>query len=275
MLWRHGRTSWNDDRRFQGQTDIELDDHGRRQARRTARLLAALPPDALLSSDLSRARATAAELAALTGLPVAVDPRLRETHAGRWEGLLAQEIQEADAATWQAWLARGPGRTARGRRDAGRGRRPGGEPPSPRRCRRCASGGVLVVATHGGTARALIGRLLGLPEAEWHVLGGLANCSWSVLAESDARLAPGGAQRGTAARAGRGHRRRVTRVLLSRPNRFRAVPPRRLCCPGPPGPHGAIAQLVEHLLGRQGVRGSNPLSSTPISAGQRHNGRGD
>jgi probable phosphoglycerate mutase len=45
-------------------------------------------------------------------------------------------------------------------------------------------GGVLVVATHGGTARALIGRLLGLPEHEWHVLGGLANCSWSVLAES-------------------------------------------------------------------------------------------
>jgi glucosyl-3-phosphoglycerate phosphatase len=184
VLWRHGRTSWNDDRRFQGQTDIELDDHGRRQARRTARLLAALPPDALLSSDLTRARATAAELATLTGLPVSVDPRLRETHAGRWEGLLAQEIEATDAPTWQAWLAGDP--TVR----------PGGGETRAEVADRAVAavdhalpqvrtGGVLVVATHGGTARALIGRLLGLPEAEWHVLGGLANCSWSVLAESE------------------------------------------------------------------------------------------
>jgi broad specificity phosphatase PhoE len=43
--------------------------------------------------------------------------------------------------------------------------------------------GVLVLVTHGGTARALIGRLLGLPQVSWQVLGGLANCSWSVLEE--------------------------------------------------------------------------------------------
>jgi glucosyl-3-phosphoglycerate phosphatase len=183
VLWRHGRTSWNDDRRFQGQTDIELDDHGRRQARRTARLLAALPPDALLSSDLTRARDTAAELASVTGLPVTVDTRLRETHAGRWEGMLAHEIQASDAATWQAWLSGGPGV------------RPGGGETRAEVADRAVAavtdalpqvraGGVLVVATHGGTARALIGRLLGLHEAEWHVLGGLANCSWSVLVES-------------------------------------------------------------------------------------------
>jgi probable phosphoglycerate mutase len=183
VLWRHGRTSWNDDRRFQGQTDIELDDHGRRQARRTARLLAALPPEALVSSDLARARATADELAVLTGLPVSVDVRLRETHAGRWEGLLAHEIQATDPATWEAWLAGDPAV------------RPGGGETRAEVADRAvaavadalprvSSDGVLVVATHGGTARAVIGRLLGLPELEWHVLGGLANCSWSVLVES-------------------------------------------------------------------------------------------
>ncbi len=183
MLWRHGRTSWNDDRRFQGQIDIGLDDHGLRQARRTARLLAALPPTALVSSDLLRARDTAAELAAVTGLTVALDQRLRETNAGRWQGLLAGEIQAADPEGWRAWMAGDPAV-----------RPGGGETRGEVADRACAAvgdalaslpdGSVLVVATHGGTARALIGRLLCLPEHEWHVLGGLANCSWSVLAES-------------------------------------------------------------------------------------------
>jgi glucosyl-3-phosphoglycerate phosphatase len=183
VLWRHGRTAWNDDRRFQGQTDIPLDDHGRQQARRAARLLAALPPTALVSSDLVRARDTVAELAGLTGLPVAVDPRLRETHAGRWEGLLAHEIEATDPVVWRAWQA------------GAAGVRPGGGETRSQVADRAVSAvsaalpqvpgdGVLVVGTHGGTARALIGRLLGLPEQDWHVLGGLANCSWSVLVES-------------------------------------------------------------------------------------------
>jgi probable phosphoglycerate mutase len=182
VLWRHGRTEWNDRRRFQGQTDIGLDEHGRRQARRSARLLAAMPPTALLSSDLSRAVDTATELAALTGLAVSTDPRLRETHAGRWEGLLAEEIRASDAALWDLWQGGDPQA------------RPGGGETRGEVADRAVSavgdalavvpaGGVLVVSTHGGTARALIGRLLGLPEGSWHVLGGLANCSWSVLEE--------------------------------------------------------------------------------------------
>ena len=41
-----------------------------------------------------------------------------------------------------------------------------------------------MVVTHGGTARAVIGTLLGLPVEHWDVFGGLANCSWSVLEEA-------------------------------------------------------------------------------------------
>ena len=44
--------------------------------------------------------------------------------------------------------------------------------------------GVLVVVTHGGAARAGIGRLLGLPPEHWAALGVLTNCSWSVLLEN-------------------------------------------------------------------------------------------
>src|SRR6202020_3590529 len=62
VLWRHGQTVWNLEGRFQGQTDIELDSAGQAQAEGAARLLAALRPDAIVSSDLRRASGTAAPL---------------------------------------------------------------------------------------------------------------------------------------------------------------------------------------------------------------------
>ena len=96
IVWRHGRTSWNVVNRFQGQADIDLDDVGREQAARAARVLAGLQPAVLWSSDLSRARHTAAALADLTGLPVTTDVRLREIHVGSWEGLLGEEVDRVD-----------------------------------------------------------------------------------------------------------------------------------------------------------------------------------
>ena len=86
MLWRHGQTTWNAERRFQGQSDIPLDATGQAQAERAARLLAGLRPDMIVSSDLSRAASTAAPLAQLTGLDVILDKDLRERHGGQWEG---------------------------------------------------------------------------------------------------------------------------------------------------------------------------------------------
>ncbi|MEE1729162.1 histidine phosphatase family protein, partial [Streptomyces sp. BE282] len=87
VLWRHGQTAWNLERRFLASTDIELTEEGVGQARRAARLLASRRPDAVVASDLRRAAATAAELAAVTGLTVAHDAALRETYAGAWQGL--------------------------------------------------------------------------------------------------------------------------------------------------------------------------------------------
>src|SRR5690242_19637486 len=82
VLWRHGQTEWNMQGRFQGQTDIPLDEIGQQQAERAARLLAALQPSAIFSSDLIRAAATAAPLARLTGLTVTLDKDLRERYGG-------------------------------------------------------------------------------------------------------------------------------------------------------------------------------------------------
>ena len=59
VLWRHGRTAWNATNRFQGQTDVPLDEVGVLQGERAARNLATLKPDLIVSSDLGRARTTA------------------------------------------------------------------------------------------------------------------------------------------------------------------------------------------------------------------------
>ena len=68
LLARHGETDWNRDGRWQGHSDRSLDDAGRAQARRLGTHLARLGVDLLYSSDLARARETAAAVEAATGL---------------------------------------------------------------------------------------------------------------------------------------------------------------------------------------------------------------
>jgi broad specificity phosphatase PhoE len=91
LLVRHGETDWNADGRLQGQTDRPLSDFGRRQARQLADELADEELEAIYSSDLSRARETAEIVGERLGLPVVLDPDLREKDWGTWEGLTAVE----------------------------------------------------------------------------------------------------------------------------------------------------------------------------------------
>lgn len=93
ILIRHGLTDWNVEGRYQGQSDVPLNEQGRDQARHLATKLAARQIDAIFSSDLARARQTAEILAEATGAPLFLDPRLREIHQGLWEGMLLQDIQ--------------------------------------------------------------------------------------------------------------------------------------------------------------------------------------
>jgi glucosyl-3-phosphoglycerate phosphatase len=176
VLLRHGQTVWNAENRFQGQSDIPLDETGEAQAERAGRLLAALRPDMIVSSDLRRATATAAPLARLTGLPVALDKDLRERFGGAWEGLTDKEIAERyprERATWSP---------------------PDGESAAAvadrvqAALRRVADtltelndGGLAVVVSHGAALRMGMERVLGLPEENAGTLGPLSNCSWSVL----------------------------------------------------------------------------------------------
>ncbi|GAA3806087.1 histidine phosphatase family protein [Streptomyces phyllanthi] len=181
ILWRHGQTSWNLERRFQGTTDIGLTETGVGQARRAARLLASLKPDAILASDLSRAAATAAELAVLTALEVTHDEALRETYAGVWQGLTHEEIIERYGEEYAAWKRGEPVRRGGGELETEVADR--AAPVVLRHADKLPAGGTLVVVSHGGTIRTTLGRLLGLAPDHWESLGGLTNCCWSVLGE--------------------------------------------------------------------------------------------
>ena len=85
---RHGETVWNVENKICGVTDIPLTDRGRAQARALGRRLAAEPTGItrILCSPLVRASETARLIAAETGLPLTVEPRLREQAFGRYEG---------------------------------------------------------------------------------------------------------------------------------------------------------------------------------------------
>jgi broad specificity phosphatase PhoE len=91
ILVRHGETDWNAEGRLQGHTDRPLSDYGREQARRLADDLADEEFDAIYASDLARARETAEIVAERLGLPVTLEPDLREKNWGTWEGLTPPE----------------------------------------------------------------------------------------------------------------------------------------------------------------------------------------
>ncbi|MEV7283940.1 histidine phosphatase family protein [Streptomyces sp. NPDC093252] len=181
ILWRHGQTSWNVERRFQGTTDVDLTETGLHQARRAARLLASLGPHAIVASDLKRASDTAAELAALTGLPITRDEALRETYAGVWQGLTHEEIIDRYGDEYAAWKRGEPVRRGGGELETEVADR--AAPVVLRHAEKLPPEGTLVVVSHGGTIRTTIGRLLGLEARHWESLGGLSNCCWSVLGE--------------------------------------------------------------------------------------------
>ncbi len=99
-LIRHGETDWNmKTRRFQGHTDIPLNDIGIRQATELKTLIKDLQIDLFISSDLSRAHRTASILAGTEDIPK--DIRLREVHLGSAEGLTPDEVDLAHGADFR------------------------------------------------------------------------------------------------------------------------------------------------------------------------------
>ena len=154
-LIRHGETDWNLHGRWQGHTDIPLNEDGRAQARRLAAQLRAdrVRFDASYSSDLQRAWETAGVVgAALDRAPLPL-PALREINVGSWSGLTSIEVRAQDGETYARYKSG---------EDVARG---GGERFLDLYTRVVAAveqladqqpGHTLALVTHGGPVRALL-----------------------------------------------------------------------------------------------------------------------
>lgn len=103
LLARHGESDWNRDQRWQGHADRPLTGLGREQARALADRLTATELDAVYSSDLERARETAAIVAEPHQLPVKELPDLREVDVGSWSGLTRAEAEERFPNAFRRW----------------------------------------------------------------------------------------------------------------------------------------------------------------------------
>jgi broad specificity phosphatase PhoE len=106
-LARHGETDANAEGRVQGSLDPALNERGREQARALAREVAPLGIRALYTSQLLRARETAAIIGEAVGLEPRVDERFAESWRGEWEGRFHDEIKDEDPEAWEASFGAG------------------------------------------------------------------------------------------------------------------------------------------------------------------------
>lgn len=170
ILVRHGETEWNRQMRYQGQTDIELNETGIWQAERAADRIASEKIDAIYSSDLKRARETARIIASKHGMRQMVKetPLLREMNFGDYEGLTFDQLDEKYRLIFSAsptWRSRGPQERA-----------PNGESIADLAARidrfrdqlsQHNPEETILIAAHGGALQVLICQLLEIGLDHW------------------------------------------------------------------------------------------------------------
>jgi broad specificity phosphatase PhoE len=160
VLVRHASAEGQGD--FLGQRDAPLSLLGHRQLPALVTSLRRYAVDAIYCSDLSRAKATAMELARRRGITPDVRAQLREMHFGRWEGLSWDQVAEQFPVLARRWIS---GRASPAV--------PGGElmahfkkrvTQELQRIVSARPGQCVVVVTHAGVIRVAIGAALGLTD---------------------------------------------------------------------------------------------------------------
>ena len=179
---RHGVTDWNREFRYQGRSDVDLNDDGVEQARRTGLRLSRIVPSRVYASPLKRARRTAEVIMENNSGDTAIElcGDLKEISFGLWEGMTAPEIKARYPETLEAWrkapftavpedgepfaeVALRSSRVAESLKEAGN------------------PGDVTFVIAHGAVMRALIAAVMNIEEIDlfWRVR--FDNCSISAL----------------------------------------------------------------------------------------------
>ena len=185
LLARHGQTEWNAQRRFQGKTDVPLNESGLNEARMLAVRLKNWPVDAIYTSPFSRALETAKIVSDLNVNAVRLEVRseLEEMSFGNWEKLSVHDVAKNFPGRYEAW-----------KDDPSKVVPPGGESfedvvkrvkPVLDDILNREDREVLIVA-HGGVIRAIVVLLLGLsPSGIWHMR--LDNCALVGLVLKDGK----------------------------------------------------------------------------------------
>lgn len=181
-LVRHGVTKWNDERRFQGHSDVPLSELGRLQAEKVARRLRGIELDAVYSSDSTRAIDTARFIAEQHRLPVIQLKELREIDFGEWEGKEFERLLEEQSELVERWLY-----------DSVNNPIPGGESYTELRDRvipkvleiiRTHQGSSVCIVAHSGPIKLTLCHVLGLEPSERRRFD-LANASLSMITYTD------------------------------------------------------------------------------------------
>jgi alpha-ribazole phosphatase/probable phosphoglycerate mutase len=177
IIVRHGRTDWNDTCRFQGRSDVPLNDTGLLQSEKTARRLAVWPIDAVYTSPLARARRTASDIAVYHRREPIILEDLAEMNFGYWEGRDLSGIREEKGGDLREWY-----------RDPFSNVPDGAETWDVLRARVERAVGAfldsphkhIAVVAHGGIIRVLYVVLLDLdPRSVWNIR--VSNCAISGI----------------------------------------------------------------------------------------------
>ena len=188
VLVRHASSTWNDERRIQGQLDPPLSDKGRDQAERLGARFRGAAVAGFYSSDLRRAVETAAAIAKELGREPELLPELREVALGEWEGLNREEIIARSPDAWESW-----------RRHPSWDIVPGSEGSAAFEARVGAvldqllashSTGRVIVVTHGGVIQVALLRVVGRSSNGLFPFT-IGNTSLTVLEGSPERLVVG------------------------------------------------------------------------------------
>lgn len=192
FLFRHGRTTWNAQGRYQGHADVDLDALGQAQALAVAARCKEINPIDVYSSDLRRCSDVGKRISEVLDKELMLDKRLRERDVGRWSGMTRDEIKEQFGEEFRLW------------QEGDESVRPGGGECKGDVTDRIAAffadmnskyeSGPVVVVTHSGFIRSVVQWVLGqaLPRKSFGVPGygsltvvRMASDAWSLESFND------------------------------------------------------------------------------------------
>lgn len=175
ILIRHGLSVTNQAKRYTGQWNVELAPEGLEQAERTAAYVAAnYKVDAIYSSDLLRTCQTVQPLANRLGLPIQTCRDLREIDVGLWQGMLFEDIKKVYPEDYARNIANPACFHFPGGEDYTALTRRAGD--AVLRIAAANEGKTVVIASHGGTMRALLNRWSGHGVERLFEIAPVPNC---------------------------------------------------------------------------------------------------